>query len=224
MLGRRVDAGVEQPADEVGVGDMARAVGRHGPEGTTGGRPSRTQDAQRLPALALNRSETTESDICRLSRPRPFGSNVRASSPKSAKPLTRGLGNPFTCAAMRRSSSLGQGRLTCAIAGAATSCGVLDNCRERDRDRQHMPNSNCVFFARHYPSSQAERILHGLFSGARDMRRKGMRPTHEEDRVRCRAVPSVRCPLALVMKSNSSPALPVPVPLSAALPRPTGAA
>ena len=181
--------------------------------------PVAAQDAHGCPHWP---KETTSRTFVIIA-PRPFGSNVRASSPKSAKALTRGLSNPFTGAAMRRSSSLRQGRLIAPF-GGRNQLRVLDNCRERDRDRQHMPNSNCVFFVRHYPSSQAERILHGLFSGARDMRRKGMRPTHEEDRVRCRAVPSVRCPLALVMKSNSSPALPVPVPLSAALPRPTGAA
>src|SRR3954462_15216966 len=49
------------------------------------------------------------------------------------------------------------------------------------------------------------------------MNPKGMRITHEEDRVRCRAVPSVRGQLALVMESTIR-GLPVPILLSAAFP------
>src|SRR3954453_6367635 len=42
-------------------------------------------------------------------------------------------------------------------------------------------------------------------SGARDMTRKGMRPTHEEDRFRCRAVPSGRRHVALVTPGGAQP-------------------
>jgi hypothetical protein len=49
-------------------------------------------------------------------------------------------------------------------------------------------------------------------SGARDMNPKGVETNYEEDRVRCRAVPSGRRRLELV--SSRHPRLPIPITLS----------
>jgi len=93
-----------------------------------------------------------------------------------AKALTRGLPSPFTDNALGRGVSLAGDLRLCRV-DIGLSERVLDNCRERDRDRQHMPISSVVFLLHHLNAPSGADLARVVHSGTRDMNPKGMRIT-----------------------------------------------